>query len=61
MAILSRGSPSQAQAEAAAIAGQLASLSPKKACRGAKMEYLRELLIGDVRPMLALFAPCVIY
>ncbi|HYU98824.1 MAG TPA: ABC transporter permease [Pyrinomonadaceae bacterium] len=51
---------SQAKAEATAIAGQLAQAYPKEnAGRGAKLEYLRELLVGDVRPMLWLLFAAV--
>jgi putative ABC transport system permease protein len=56
-------SVSQAQAEAGTIAGQLAQAYPKEnSGRGARVEYLRELLTGDVRPMLWLLfaAVCVI-
>ena len=51
---------SQAKAEATAIAGQLAQAYPKEnAGRGAKLEYLRELLVGNVRPMLWLLFAAV--
>jgi putative ABC transport system permease protein len=51
---------SQAQAEATTVAGQLAQAYPKEnAGRGARMEYLRELLVGDVRPMLWLLFAAV--
>ena len=51
---------SQAKAEATAIAGQLAQAYPKEnAGRGAKLEYLREMLVGDVRPMLWLLFAAV--
>ena len=51
---------SQAQAEATSIAGQLAQAYPKEnAGRGAKVGELRELLVGDVRPMLLLLFAAV--
>lgn len=51
---------SQAQAEANTIAGQLAQAYPKEnAGRGARVEDLRELLVGDVRPMLWLLFAAV--
>ena len=51
---------SQAQAEATTIAGQLAQAYPKEnAGRGARMDYLREVLVGDVRPMLWLLFAAV--
>jgi putative ABC transport system permease protein len=51
---------SQAQAEASTIAGQLAQAYPKEnAGRGARMDYLREVLVGDVRPMLWLLFAAV--
>jgi putative ABC transport system permease protein len=53
-------SVSQAQAEAGTIAGQLAQAYPKEnSGRGARVEYLRELLTGDVRPMLWLLFAAV--
>src|SRR6185503_17183247 len=51
---------SQAQAEATSIAAQLAQAYPKEnAGRGARVEELRELLVGDVRPMLWLLFAAV--
>ena len=43
----------QARAEATAIAGQLAQAYPKENTgRGARVDYFRELMVRDVRPML---------
>lgn len=51
---------SQALAEASTIAAQLAQAYPKEnAGRGAKMDYLSELVVGDVRPMLLLLFAAV--
>jgi putative ABC transport system permease protein len=53
-------SVSQAQAEASTIASQLAQGYPKEnGGRGARVDYLRELLVGDVRPMLSLLFAAV--
>ena len=50
----------QAQAEASAIAGQLADAYPKEnAGRGAKVESVRELMVSGVRPMLWLLFAAV--
>jgi len=50
----------QAQAEAGTIASQLAQAYPKENTgRGAKVEYFRELLVRDVRPMLWLLFAAV--
>ncbi len=50
----------QAQAEAATIASQLAEAYPKEnAGRLARVEYFRELLVNDVRPMLWLLFAAV--
>lgn len=50
----------QAQAEANTIAGQLAQGYPKEnAGRGARVQYFRELLVGDIRPMLWLLFAAV--
>jgi putative ABC transport system permease protein len=50
----------QAQAEAITIAAQLAQAYPNEnAGRGAKIETLRNLLVGDVRPMLWLLFAAV--
>lgn len=48
----------QAQAELATVADQLAHAYPKEnGGRGARVEYLRDSLVGDIRPMLwVLFA-----
>jgi putative ABC transport system permease protein len=51
---------SQAQAEATSTAAQMAQAYPREnAGRGAKVEELRELLVGDVRPMLWLLFAAV--
>jgi putative ABC transport system permease protein len=50
----------QAQAEAATIAGQLAEAYPREnAGRNARVENLRELMVGGVRPMLWLLFAAV--
>jgi putative ABC transport system permease protein len=50
----------QAQAEAGTIASQLAQAYPKENTgRGAKVEYFRELMVRDVRPMLWLLFAAV--
>jgi predicted permease len=50
----------QAQAEAGTIASQLAQAYPKENTgRGASVEYFRELLVRDVRPMLWLLFAAV--
>jgi len=50
----------QAQAEAGTIASQLAQAYPKENTgRGARVEYFRELLVSDVRPMLWLLFAAV--
>ncbi|MEA2205265.1 MAG: hypothetical protein QOE77_2041 [Blastocatellia bacterium] len=52
--------PSQAQAEAATVANQLAQSYPKEnAGRSARIESLRDLLVRDVRPMLWLLFAAV--
>src|SRR6266545_4931086 len=51
---------SQAQAEANTIAGRLAQAYPNEnAGRGARVEYLSEILVHDVRPMLWLLFAAV--
>src|SRR6476659_6722951 len=51
---------SQSQAEAVTIAAQLAQAYPEQnAGRGAKVESFRDLLVGDVRPMLWLLFAAV--
>ncbi|MGH9871749.1 MAG: ABC transporter permease [Pyrinomonadaceae bacterium] len=51
----SDASLTQAQAEASTIAAQLATAYPQEnAGRGARIQYFREVLVGDVRPMLLL-------
>jgi putative ABC transport system permease protein len=51
---------SQAQAEVATIASQLAQAYPKENTgRGAKLEYFRDLMVGDIRPMLWLLFAAV--
>ena len=51
---------SQAQAEAATVANQLAQAYPKEnAGRGARVESYRELMVVDVRPMLWLLFAAV--
>jgi putative ABC transport system permease protein len=51
---------SQAQAEAANIANQLSQAYPKEeGGRGARVDYLRELVVSDVRPMLWLLFAAV--
>jgi len=51
---------SQAQAEAATIASQLAQAYPKEnTARGAKVEYFRDLMVSEVRPMLWLLFAAV--
>lgn len=53
-------SVSQAQAEASLIANHLAQAYPKEnAGRSARVEFFRELLVGDVRPMLWLLFAAV--
>ena len=53
-------SVSQAQAEASTIANQLAQAYPKEnAGYNAKLEYFRDLLVSDVRPMLWLLFAAV--
>jgi predicted permease len=50
----------QAQAEATTVASQLAQAYPKEnGGRGAQIQYLRELLVSDVRPMLWLLFAAV--
>jgi putative ABC transport system permease protein len=58
---LKRGaSLSQAQAEAVTIATQLAQSYPKENTgRGAKVEYYRDLMVSDIRPMLWLLFAAV--
>ena len=55
-----RSSLQQANAEAANIAGRLAQAYPNENTgRGAKVEYFRELLVRDLRPMLWLLFAAV--
>jgi putative ABC transport system permease protein len=50
----------QVQAEASAIAAQLAQAYPKEnTARGARVEFFRELMVRDVRPMLWLLFAAV--
>ena len=50
----------KAQAEATTVASQLAQAYPKEnAGRGARVEYLRDLMVGPVRPMLWLLFAAV--
>jgi putative ABC transport system permease protein len=50
----------QTQAEATTVASQMAQAYPEQNTgRGAKVEYLRDLMVGDIRPMLLLLFAAV--